>query len=291
MSFARAPVNLARLMVGASVLLVTCFVQDRIRGLGADTNALIPSPPQYIGLTIDVRIIQRLLGIRLAVADLIWLDALIKSDTVHEKDSYTSVYKAFKAATFLDPDNLPVYYVAGTYLSVVKDDVHGATSILREGVQHMQSHAFTWHGAWQVPFMLGYNLIFEEHELEEGSRWVGEAAKFEHAPAAVKKLAQTVSTERGQLEVASRILNDIYRKTEKADERAKIERKLLAIASKQDLVELNERFEVFRRSTGAYAFSKEKQLHLFLKEVGHSKNDLLGRALEINFLGKIAPTQ
>lgn len=272
-------------------LAATWLLQDRVRAISVGEYAFLPPPAQYLGLTVDPRIIRRLLGTRLVMADLIWIDTIIRADTLHEQEAFTSVYRAFKAVTVLDPDNIGAYYMAGLYLSVIKDDVKGATAILRAGARYLESHTQPSgsRGAWRIYFALGYNLIFEEHEVEEGGKWIMRAAKEPGAPALVIKLAERVSTERGRLDVAARLLNDLYRRANRAEERQRIQTRMLDVAARQELIELNEQFQTFLSSTKAYAFPKKRQLESFFRSTGHARNDMLGRPLTIDDRGRIAP--
>ncbi len=283
------PAGLRNLLVGAALLLGTGALQDVMHGLCVDGISFIPEAPPLLGLTVNPLVIQRLLGTRLLFADLIWLDTFIKADTLHERQPFTAVYRAFKTVVKLDPDNILAYYVAGTYLSVIKDDIKGATAILRDGAQYIQTHPYSWSEAWRLPFTLGYNLLWEEQEVEEGAKWIRMAVLLPHAPLSAKRLAEKVSTERGRLEVAARVLNEIFRTTSGSEAKARVEAKMLDVASRQELLDLNESFEVFLRSSGAYAFSKKRQFEAFFRSNGHSKFDLLGRPLGFDQLGKIIP--
>ena len=190
----------------------------------------------------------------------------------------------------LDPDNVTAYYIAGMYLSVVKDDVKGATAILREGVRHMETHPYNWDEAWRLPFALGYNLIFEEHDLDEGAKWIQRAAQFARAPQMVRTLAKHVATEAGRLEVGSRVLNEMYRQPIRPEEKKRIEAKMMVLAERQEVLELNEKFQVFLKSTRSYVFSKKKQFQLFMRSIGHSGKSLVGDPFEINDSGNIVAT-
>lgn len=279
-------------IIGVSLLVSVGVAQNAVRGITTGVTALVPEPPQFVGLSIDPRIIKRFLGIRVLVADLVWIDTLIKADIVREDQPFTGLYRAFKTIVLLDPDNLYAYYISGLYLSVVKDDIKGATAILRDGVEHMIRYPDTlqsWENAWQLPFMLGYNLLFEEHEAEAGSKWMQHAGEMPKAPPYVRKLAQTISTERGMLEVAARVLADSRERMTRPEQRQAIEKKMLDVAVRQEVVELNERFKSFLESTQAYALPRKRAFLLFMKTNGHSGKDMLSRTLSIDSTGRIAP--
>lgn len=274
--------------VAALCLFMSGYLQDSVRRIGAGATALVAPPPQYIGISIDPRIVRRFLGVRLVVADLIWIDTLIKSDINREAEAFTSVYRAFKVITTLDPDNLLAYYVAGMYLSVIKDDIKGASAILHEGVEWMDTHRYVWKNAWRIPFSLGYNLIYEEQNVEEGGGFIRKAAELPNAPDIAKALARRVSTEQGRLEIAARVLNDVYERASRPEERQRIEAKMINVGVRRELLELNERFQEFLATTKANAFPRRRQFELFLRFINHSGRDMTGGAVYLNAMGKIA---
>lgn len=279
-------------LMGLSLLVTFGMAQNALRGVTSGATALVPEPPQFVGLAVDSRIVKRLLGIRLMVADLVWIDTLIKADTEREDQPFTAFYRAFKTVVALDPDNLYAYYISGLYLSVIKDDIKGATAILRDGVDYMTQNPNStkgWEQAWLLPFMLGYNLLFEEHEMEAGTKWVRFASTMPQAPRYVRDLAETVSTERGLLEVAARVLAESRERMTRPEQRVNIDKKMLDLAVRQELLELNERFKSFLESTQAYALPRNRAFLLFRRANGHSGKDMLSRPLSVNSAGRIAP--
>jgi hypothetical protein len=274
-------------LVAIGLILIVATAQNLVHQSIPVIESRAQGISGYLGTSIDPRIIRRLLGIRVLVADLVWIDSLIKGDVAHESQPFSTFYRAFRVVTQLDPDNIPAYYVAGMYLSVLKDDIPGATRILRDGTTYMKDHPYTWSESWKVPFALGYNLLFEEQEFEEGAQWVKQAASMPYAPKYVKDLAVKVNTEQGQLEVASRILDDMLRRVTRPEERQKIEHKMLVLATRQELIELGQKFETFLSTTGAYALPKQKAFNAFMKASEHSSKDLLGRPIRLNSYGKV----
>lgn len=261
-------------------------LQDRFESV-KPTPAAAQAGPSYFATAIHPSIVKRLLGLRLLVADLLWIDTLVQVEPTKSTEQLSTFFWSFKTITALDPDNLYAYVIAGLYLSVIKDDIRGATAILRDGTNWMKDHPFSWPGAWQLPFTLGYNMIFEEHEFEEGGRWIAEAAKMPNAPEYVVALGRRAATEAGRLELGSRVLVNLYKKLSKPEERTAIEKKLSAITVRQQLLEINEKFQHFIESTGAYAFPKSRQFELFMQSGGVSRTDILGRSLFINSAGKV----
>src|SRR5206468_930206 len=102
-------------------------------------------------------------------------------------------------------------------------------------------------------------------------------------------LAEHVSTEKGRLDIGARVLNDMYRQASRPEEKKRIEGKMMELAARQELVELNEQFVSFVATSRASALPKKKQFQMFLRASGHKSRDLMNRPLEIDVYGKIAP--
>ena len=270
------------------------FFQYTIRNIDSEEVAHITFPPEYLGASLDHRIMQRFMGLRIVAADLAWIDLIVKSDMIRGGQAFSPFYRAARTIVTLDPDHYYAYYIAGMYLSVVKDDIKGATALLRDGAQYIQKNISKigenlsqQTSAWKVMFMLGYNLIFEEFEVEEGSYWITEAAKIPKAPLYVTSLAGRVSTEAGRFEVGEKVLADFHSKVTNDEDRKRIEQKMLDLTAKRELAELNERFQNFLRTTQAHAIEKERAFRLFLRSNNHSTRNMLGDTLKLNALGKI----
>lgn len=270
-------------------LVVSFLGQNFSRDWDVTSSSFVPAPPEYLGNKLNVKFVKSFLGTGLLASDLVWIDLLIKSDVNRDNQGFSPFYKAAKTILALDPDNVFACYFAGMYLSVIKNDVKGATSLLKEGAATLEEKKLEKQpGAWKVFFALGYNVLFEEKDFEEGSRWVEKAALHPDAPLYVKRLGQHVANEKGRLEVASRILTDVYSRTVKPEEKKIIEKKLLDLASQQEMFDLNDKFDFYLRSTGAYALPKERAFKSFLRSNSHSGKDFLGRKLGISASGKIS---
>lgn len=278
-------------LISLGILLLSFLFQLGTHRFSGNITPTVEAPPVFLGTQVNPKIITRLLGSRLLVADMIWIDLLLKADHRHEGKPFTSMYEAAKTMLILDPTNYYAYYLVGLYLSVIKDDIKGATDILREGAKQLELNkgAYTRPEAWKVFFMLGYNLIFEEMETEEGSIWVQKAAALPQSPKYVKDLGKKVSTTHGKYEVASHVLADFYRKLEDPEQKKIVEEKMLNLALRQELIDLNEKFSTFLSTTEAYALPKKKAFQLFFRSIGRPRKDLLGRPLGLDSLGKIAP--
>jgi len=96
-----------------------------------------------------------------------------------------------------------------------------------------------------------------------------------------------MSTPKGKLNIASKILNDMRSHAKDDEEKKKIEHKILEITIQYDLLDLNEAYAQFLRTTGTFAVEKKKSFALFLHSINSKGIDLLGRKLVLDSAGKI----
>lgn len=278
------------LAIGLGLITLFGLSQNIVRNWGAAGTAVVELPPAYIGTSINPKVIRRFLGLNVLAADLVWIDTMIKSDITHEEMPYTSIYHAFKTITELDPDNMVAYYIGGLYLSVIKDDIKGASAILYDGVHRLDSHPedhFAWLNVWRIPFMLGFNLMYEEHDFVEGAKWIRKISEYPNVPDAVRRFSDHVQTERGVLEIGGRILAESLRNATRQDVQERIRAKMVLLAVRSELLDLNEKFEAYLKTTDAQTLSKKRAFANFLKSIAHSGKDLRGHPLLLNSAGKI----
>lgn len=277
-------------LVGLAFVIALGFSQNALRSWVSGGTAFVDLPAPYVGVSINPKVVRRFLGLHVLAADLVWIDTMIKADITHEEQPYTSIYRAFKTITELDPDNMVAYYVGGLYLSVIKDDIKGASALLYDGVRRLAEHPedrLAWANVWRIYFMLGFNLMYEEHNFVEGAKWMRKAGEFDSAPEAVRSFSERVQTERGVLEVGGRILAEALRNEAKAEVQEKIRRKMVLLAVRSELLDLNEKFDGYLMSMEAHMLSKKRAFSNFLKFISHSGKDLRGHALQLDNSGKI----
>jgi hypothetical protein len=251
---------------------------------------------EYLANKLNPKVIKRILGVRLLAADLVWIDMLIKSD-IKREGSFSPMYKASKVCFELDSDNFFAYYALGLYLSVIKDDIKGASDILQEGARLVSerldkrdiflSKQFYFY-AWNIYFAYAYHLMFEEQEFNEAAFWMQKLLSFKDGiPEHVINLAKRMQTEKGRLEVGLRVLNDVYRRAQTEKQKELVKNKMLEMTAEMEKLELQEKFEEYLRLTKASEFNRKKAFILFLKHINHSGKDLLGRKFYLNDLNKV----
>ncbi len=282
------------LVIALSIVLLSGYFQKKIRIINTQASQEVKSKYIFAALKIQPKIIKRLLGVRLMVSDLLLIDMLIHWDIEREKKNYTDYYFAAKNVVDLDKDHLFAYFLFGTQLSVIKGDAKGATTLLREGVKNflqiiakynLEESAITLN-LWKIYFLLGYNLMFEEFEFDEGVHWIIESSKLKNAQSYVTQFADELKTDSGRFKVMTNILNTMYRITEDSSAKDEIKKKLFELACKYELIELNNSFSDYLKRTGSLFFNKKVAFRRFIRTQNLSKS-LCGTQFELDQEGKI----
>ncbi len=96
-------------------------------------------------------------GMKRALADLIWVKTLIDGDLEHYglRDLNSWMYLRFRTIAQLDPMFYEVYRHGGQYLSIVKDDLEGAETLMRDGLALFPND---YHLNWQMGFLISIEL-------------------------------------------------------------------------------------------------------------------------------------
>lgn len=114
------------------------------------------------------------LGNKRLISNLIWVQTLLQSDEVQYRrgDKKNWMYLRFKTIAELDPLFYHNYLWGGTYLSIIKDDIHAATEIFDQGL-HFYPDDF------ELNYRQGFNYYFEAGEFQKGLKHL---EKIEHYP-------------------------------------------------------------------------------------------------------------
>ena len=96
-------------------------------------------------------------GFRRLIADLVWIQTLMDSDTDHykKKDLNSWLFIRFSTIAMLDPKFYENYYYGGQYLMVVKDDLIGAEDLFSKGLQHFPADIQL---NWQMGYLYGIEM-------------------------------------------------------------------------------------------------------------------------------------
>lgn len=130
------------------------------------------------------------LGNKRLIADVIWVQTLLESDEEHyrKKDLNSWMYLRFLSISTLDPLFYENYIYGGLYLSIVKDDVIGASEIYERGIS-------VYPDDFQLRYYAGFNYYFEMGDIEKGRYYLEAIQNHKNAPPFVKTIVSKLKFE------------------------------------------------------------------------------------------------
>ncbi len=256
--------------------------------------AMVDQPAKYLGEVIEPHMIEPFLGLKLLASDLIWIDMLIKTNNAEKNREYSNYFQAAKNLNALNPYNYLAAHHNGLILSAIARDLKGATAIFETGCESLKrtieldpNYVGKFKGIWSLFMMASYHMIFETLNFDDGRKWLKYGSEIKGAPAIMGEVLELVNTSEGRNKVASAILNEMYKNAQSEDEKKILKEKILNIARDQEIVDLNEKYETFLKTTGASKLSKEQSFNLFLRSYHIESKDSFGRKFFIDEGGKI----
>lgn len=147
------------------------------------------------------------LGHRSLVANLFWIETLIKSDTNHytSKDLNNWMYLRFSNIVYLYPKFKEAYVFGGQYLAVIKDDPLSAIALLQKGV-HVFPHDY------QTNFLLGFIYYYDLKKEEQALSYLDKVKFYPEAPYFMPSLVAKIKAHQNEKENAFLILQEAYNK-------------------------------------------------------------------------------
>lgn len=149
------------------------------------------------------------LGNKRLLSSLLWVQTLLESDIEHykKKDLNSWIYLRLKTIIALDPLFYHAYRYGGQYLSIIKDDIIGASDIYEKGlIQYPEDFWLNFHA--------GFHYYFEAQnidraiELYKKIQFHSFAYKYVHfLPSLVTKM---ILTKEGDLSNAYKLMLTAY---------------------------------------------------------------------------------
>lgn len=141
------------------------------------------------------------------MADLLWLRTIQDLDHCENKDHLGRcrgnpwVYKMLESTTNLDPKYRIIYAAGGMVLSVLINDIKGATLLFNKGIQEYPKD-------WPILYRAGYHFLFEEDDQKKSAELFLRAAQ-NGAPDWLYSLSARLYTQSGATELANKIFEDL----------------------------------------------------------------------------------
>ena len=158
------------------------------------------------------------LGHEAFVADLTWIRTLgYFADEAMLGRSGKYLESLIEFATDLDPRFEKIYIWSGAVTmysggGITKDKVRASNRILEKGWRFIENDPEGWRhdkDYWLIPQMIGFNYAIELGEKAKGAPFIAKAGKIPGAPDLYKTWAATLYKKAGDLESASRVLEDM----------------------------------------------------------------------------------
>ncbi len=176
------------------------------------------------------------LGQKRLYSSLLWIATILESDHDHYKgrDLNSWMYLRFLTISNLEPKFLKTYTFGGPYLSIIKDDLEGASVIYDKGLAIYPNEFDLLNNA-------AFHYQFEKIDRKKAYDIYKKLNTFPNAGLTIVSQYARLESEHGNLATAFQLLSNIYEKQEdKGSFLAKrIRIFLYAIKAEQDLKCLN----------------------------------------------------
>ena len=147
------------------------------------------------------------LGLKRLMAASLWISTILESDIEHYKgkDLNSWMFLRFNSISILDPQFYENYVFGGTYLSIVKDDIVGASIIYKKGLE-----LFPYD--FELLKSAGFHFYFEANDKEQAFPIYQKLKKLRpDNPYFTATLSRMIAAE-GNLEDALEILTELQSK-------------------------------------------------------------------------------
>ena len=146
-------------------------------------------------------------GYKRIASDLLWITTLLESDLSHynQKDLNNWMYLRFKSITNLDPLFLQAYTFGAQYLSIIKDDIKGASILFEKGLKYYPKN-------YSLNFNAAYLYAFELADYKRAVELYSKIEDHPSAPKFIKSLIAKLTYEKsGDLESTFLVLSEMLK--------------------------------------------------------------------------------
>lgn len=199
---------------------------------------------QETAINVNNTFLQMLaLGNKRFIADIFWILTLLESDLekYKMKDAGDWMFIRFQTIANLDPQFYENYLYGGQYLSIVKDDLEGASVIYGRGLQYYPND-------FALNLNAGFNYYFELGNYEAGLLLLDRIKDHPNAPVTLPSIVHKLKIETGQdPEAIFLLILDRYQKTKDEFLKTKLLSDLYSLRAEIDLDCLNSKREDCKR--------------------------------------------
>lgn len=189
------------------------------------------------------------LGFNQVVADVLWLKVVqvLGQPNVSVSD-YEWLAHALDVITTVDPQFVSAYDIGGTALAELAGRADWSNALLEKGIAANPQ-------VWRLPFQMGFNLFFHQHEYVRAAEYMARAATLPGRPAYVPELAARLYVEAQQPATALQFLNVMAAQTQDHAVLTVLERRRREVMIERDVALLDRAVDLYRTQTGRHPSS------------------------------------
>lgn len=176
------------------------------------------------------------MGNKRLISDMIWVQTLMESDQDHYKkqDLNNWMYLRFASISELDPLFYQNYLYGGQFLSIIKDDLPGASIIFEKGIKQFPND-------YDLNYYAGLMYYFEMGNAAKGLEHLEKIVQHPRAPSFFPSIINKLKLETGEdLETIYQLVSYNLERTTDPILAKKLEIDLYAIKAEIDLKCLNQ---------------------------------------------------
>jgi hypothetical protein len=165
-------------------------------------------------------------GYQQVVSDILWLQAIQAIGGGKIVSGAEWIYRTLDLATDLDPKFTYAYQLGGIVLSAGGNRLPLSNALLRKGARHNPE-------TWQIPFYLGFNAYFYEHDYRAAALYMGAAARLPGRPGFLPGFAARLYVKAGDPRLGVALLQAMINETQDETIRASLTARRDAILADQ----------------------------------------------------------
>lgn len=175
------------------------------------------------------------LGNKRLISDLIWVQTLMESDQEHykQKDLNNWMYLRFSSIAEIDPKFYENYLYGGQFLSIIKDDLAGASILFEKGLK-------IYPNDYDLNYYTGLLYYFELGDAEKGLPYLEKILHHPRTPNFFPSIVNKLKLETGEdLESIYELVKHNYKESTDPILKNKLGNDLYALKAEIDLKCLN----------------------------------------------------
>lgn len=223
------------------VIVVILLAALHVLQLGLDhQRAAVPKLRQFMYLPSGERLKVVVLGYRQLAADVLWLQAIqAMGERKISPNGGTWIAHALDVITTLDPRFVRVYQAGGIALTTLVPLYAESNRLLSKGIEHNPDE-------WQLPFLLGFNYYYNEHDDAKAAQYIARASRLPGAPVYLAGLAARLYISAHTPQDALMFLAQVYEHTADENVRRVLEQRIKEVVVERDLLLLEDTINRYR---------------------------------------------